>query len=72
MSDDTRKVRWLTTGQVAKALGYSRETVRRKCVEGTIPGYQIADGDEWRIPGAWVDEQVAKVRPIKRLNRGGA
>lgn len=66
MTDDTRKTRWLTTGQVARALGYDRKTVWRKCVDGTIPAHQIGDEGEWRIPAEWVEAQVAKVKPVRR------
>ena len=58
--------RWLTTGQVARRLGLNPKTIRRAIYEEKIPAWQIADGCEWRIPGRWVDEQLAKIAPFRR------
>ncbi len=65
-SDAVPSKRWLTTGQVARRLGLNPKTIRRRIYDGTIPAWQIADGSEWRIPGWWVDEQLAKIAPIRR------
>ena len=66
MSEGKPTPRWLTTGQAARRLGLTSETIRRRVASGDIPGYQIDDGGAWRIPGAWVDEQLAKTAPIRR------
>lgn len=57
---------FLSTGQVARRLGYSRKQVWRWCVDGKIPAVQFGDGSEWRIPLWWVAERLAKTAPIKR------
>ena len=53
--------RWLTTGQVGRRLGWSDDTVRRKCEDGTIKGAMRPPGQgrrEWRIPQAWLEEAL--------------
>ena len=57
---------YMTTGQVARRLGYSRKQVWRWCVDGKVPAVQIDDGAEYRIPRWWLDERIAKTAPIKR------
>ena len=57
---------YMTTGQVARRLGYSREQIRRLCVDGKIPAIQIGPETEWRIPSWWLREQVEKTAPIRR------
>ena len=42
--------RWLSTGQVAKTLGTSVDTLRRWCERGYFPDAYQAPGGHWRIP----------------------
>lgn len=46
--------RWLTTGQVARRLGWCRHTICRKCADGSIPSMRLGNG-HWRIPGHWLN-----------------
>lgn len=58
--------RWLTTGQVARKLGYHQTTIYRKCQSGSIPSTQLGDGGEYRIPSWWLEQQLEAVKPFKR------
>ncbi len=51
--------RFVTTAIVAKYLGWSREHVRRKCENGTIPASKI-DGGRWMIPHTWLRRILAE------------
>ena len=55
-----RITKWYTTGQVARWTGYSRRQVLRMCVSGLIPSQRF--GNEYRIPGDWLDSYLAKQR----------
>lgn len=57
---------WMTTGQAARRLGYSRQTLLRWCEAGEIPGARKRPGKgrksgDWRIPIEWVREQISPV-----------
>ena len=64
-------VEWVTTGEVARALGYHPNTVREWCETGRIAGAQRpVPGAQWRIPRTWLDERLEAVRraiqPVRR------
>jgi len=52
---------YLTTGDVAKLIGYSEETVRRWFDDGTLPGRRLIPSAHRRIPKAefeqWAQER---------------
>lgn len=51
--------RWMSTGQVARRLGWDERTIRRRCKSRDIPGaMRIEAGGQWRIPAAWVEEVI--------------
>lgn len=41
---------YFTTGDVAKKLGLSEQSVRRQCEKGRYPDASKTDGGHWRIP----------------------
>jgi excisionase family DNA binding protein len=50
---------WLTTGEAARLLGVSRDTIRRMCANGQIPGAERFGAatkrqPNWRIPSSAV------------------
>lgn len=55
---------FMTTGEVARRLGYTSRTVRRACANGEIPAIQV--GTHWRIPRWWVTREIDKVAPKRR------
>lgn len=54
---------WMTTGQAARRLGYSRQTILLWCRDGTIHGaIRSPKGKgEWRVPLEWVRERLSPV-----------
>lgn len=54
---------WMTTGQAARRLGYSRKTLLRWCQDGTIGGAVCSPKGEWRIPMEWV---LSRLSPVVR------
>lgn len=61
--------RLLTTGQVAKKLQINPATVWKLIQGGRIPAVRI--GGRYRVPGEWVDEELAPLAPIRRKAPGG-
>jgi excisionase family DNA binding protein len=58
----TAEPRMLTISQVAKKLPHmSKDTVRRACANGKLPGAERTFGGHWRIPASTV-ETLAKAR----------
>lgn len=53
-SNPQAQERWLTTGQVARRLGWSDDTIRRRCEDGTISGALRLGEGQWRIPADWL------------------
>lgn len=66
----TRRTKLLTTGQVARALGWSVDTIRRHLVPVTewtsacdgIPFYRVGAAAQYRIPAWWLDDTLAALR----------
>lgn len=60
---------WVTTGLVARRLGYSDRHVRRMCEQGKVAGArrQGKDGD-WRIPSEWLKGELLTV--VRRKPEG--
>jgi len=51
--------RFVTTGQLAKAWGYSRETIRSMCEDGLLEGAHQLAGKKghWRIPAKHLGQE---------------
>jgi len=56
---------WLTTGQVARKIGCSDDTVRRRVAAGKIPA-QRPGTRELRIPASWVRQYLAPFQVVRR------
>ncbi len=50
----------LTTGQVAKLLGVSDETVKRWIVMGQLPGIRMTDDSWYRVSRKQLEEYAQK------------
>lgn len=48
---------YLTTADASLALGIERDTLRRLCLQGKVPGAQF-DGYRWQIPEEYVEGLV--------------
>lgn len=55
---------WLSTGDVARALGWDARTIRKYCDAGVIPCSRVGEGHR-RVPRAWVDEQLRRLSAAK-------
>lgn len=70
MAKDLTKKRYLTTGEVARAMGMSEDTIKRWCQDGRLPAERPGgSGTRWRIvvaalrernPGVWEDLEEAR------------
>lgn len=55
--------RTYTTTQVAAALGYSDDTIRRQCEAGRIPSARV--GRNYRVDGDWLHRVLLKLgKPV--------
>ncbi len=63
--------RWLTTGQVARRLGYHIETIRKRCHLGEIPAHRFEGQGPWKIPKSWVDEEMRRMGAFVRKKGSG-
>lgn len=57
-------VQLLTTGEVARKLGVSDETIRRWCAAGKIRAIPLPSG-RWKIREDVVDDLLAQGAPIE-------
>ena len=62
MTDDD----YITTGEAARLLRVSPETIRRRCATGRIPGAMRIDSGRWKVPRSWVQGILDAVRPVRR------
>lgn len=56
-----------TTGDVAKILGVSKETVRRMCENGRFPEAHKTNGRHWRIPNKYFKINVNEAEKAKQF-----
>ena len=59
---------YVSSGQMAKVLGCSMDTVSRYCRDGLLPGSFQTMGGHWRIPRKFFEQAEAekdlKERPV--------
>ena len=63
---------YLSTPQVAAAVGVHRDNIRRHCVAGHLPG-ACRVGRNWLVPARYADPttyRAAVGRPGRRAKRG--
>ncbi len=58
MSAPPKRARFLSTGQVARKLGFSDDWVRRRCDDKTIAGAFRIGHSQWRVPAEWVEAHL--------------
>lgn len=50
--------RFISAAEAARRLDVDKSTVARWCVAGKVPGAYRTVGGHWRIPAAWVADQM--------------
>lgn len=55
---------WLRTGQVARAAGVSRETIRRAIIVGRLPAWRVG-GTQYRVRPQDVDLMLVQYIPAR-------
>lgn len=59
---------WMSAGQVARRLGYSRQRIHQLIVAGEIPARRIGPRGKWMVPLEWVRSQIVTV--VRRKPKG--
>ncbi|GIU74763.1 MAG: hypothetical protein KatS3mg004_1850 [Bryobacteraceae bacterium] len=65
--ESIRHEHWITTGQAAKLLGVSRQTVRRWCRSGRLEWRRFDDSSHIRVSRLSIERILERLERLERF-----